>query len=162
VNRHHGETASSGAPQTSGLKHHVADLGKLEGGCWLPHDEGEPLFDEPWQAQVFALAVQLHEAGLFTWPEWSELLGHEITKAQQAGDPDLGDTYYRHWLNTLEHMLRVKGVALNGELESLQQRWDAAARATPHGQPITLEPLESSQAAASSLKLLPTALRKHE
>ena len=116
----------------------LAELDKLP--AQFPAQDGEPVFAEPWHAQVFAMALELHERGLFAWPEWSAMLGEEIAKAQQAGDPDYGNTYYSHWLNTLERMLRSKGVADAGELEELQNRWDAAARSTPHGQPIQLDP----------------------
>ena len=116
----------------------LAELDKLP--VQFPEQQGEPVFAEPWHAQVFAMTLELHERGLFAWPEWSAMLGEEIAKAQQAGDADLGDTYYNHWLNALERMLESKGVAGMGELENLQARWDAAARSTPHGQPILLEP----------------------
>ena len=45
------------------------------------------------------MALALHEKGLFAWPEWSAMLGEEIKKAQAAGDPDTGETYYHHWLS---------------------------------------------------------------
>src|SRR5580692_2701987 len=48
-----------------------------------PRDETGPVFAEPWQAQAFALAVQLSEAGHFTWSEWSETLGAELRAAGQ-------------------------------------------------------------------------------
>lgn len=141
MNRRSGETQSIpvACNEHAALKTHIAELGQHPTGQWLVHREGEPVFAEPWQAQVFALAVELHEAGLFSWPEWSELLGEEIAKAQQEGDPDLGDTYYMHWLNTLERMLKLKAVAEKGELEILNQRWDEAAKSTPHGQPISID-----------------------
>ena len=37
--------------------------------------------------------------------------GAEIKRAQAAGDPDTGETYYRHWLNALERLVAEKGVA---------------------------------------------------
>ena len=50
-------------------------------------ETGGPVFAEPWQAQAFAMAVQLHERGLFTWPEWAETLGRRIRLAPaQPGD----------------------------------------------------------------------------
>ena len=56
----------------------------------LPRDaEGSPVFNEPWEAQAFAMAIELYEAGVFSWPEWSERLAQEIQGAQAAGDPDL-------------------------------------------------------------------------
>jgi nitrile hydratase accessory protein len=106
----------------------------------LPRDAGGPVFREPWEAQAFALAVQLHERGLFTWEEWAEALGDEIAAAQKRGDPDLGDTYYRHWLTALERLVVAKGAATESKLEDTKDAWDRAAKATPHGQPIVLAP----------------------
>jgi nitrile hydratase accessory protein len=105
----------------------------------LPRDEaGAPVFAAPWEAQAFAMAVRLHEAGHFTWTEWAERLAEEIRRAQAAGDPDRGDTYYRHWLATLERLVAEKGLVGVGDLNRRKAEWDAAARATPHGQPIEL------------------------
>src|SRR3954468_13330051 len=67
----------------------------------VPRDEDGPVFREPWEARAFAMALALHEGGLFTWKEWAETLGAEIKRAQPAGDPDTGETYYEHWLASL-------------------------------------------------------------
>jgi nitrile hydratase accessory protein len=104
----------------------------------LPRDEAGPVFREPWEAQAFAMAVKLHEAGHFTWPEWAARLAAEIQRAQAAGDPDLGTTYYEHWLAALEALVAEKGLVADGELRQRKAEWDAAARATPHGKPIEL------------------------
>src|SRR5690348_3633813 len=77
----------------------------------VPRDENGPVFREPWEARAFAMALSLHERGLFTWTEWAETLGEEIKRAQAAGDPDTGETYYLHWLATLERLVATKGVA---------------------------------------------------
>ncbi len=98
-----------------------------------------PPFAEPWQAQAFAMALQLHERGLFSWPEWAAALAAQISRAQAAGDADLGDTYYRHWLAALEHLVAEKGASSADELAHYRQAWDHAADRTPHGQPITLQ-----------------------
>jgi nitrile hydratase accessory protein len=84
------------------------------------------------------MAVKLHEAGYFTWPEWAARLAAEIQQAQAAGDPDLGNTYYLHWLAALERLVAEKGLVAAGELSLRKAEWDAAARATPHGKPIEL------------------------
>src|SRR5665213_3319692 len=63
----------------------------------IPHDAGGPVFREPWEAQSFAMALALYERGIFTWPEWAATLAAEIARAQDAGDSDTGETYYRHW-----------------------------------------------------------------
>jgi nitrile hydratase accessory protein len=104
----------------------------------LPRNEDGPVFREPWEAQAFAMTLTLHEQGLFTWPEWAECLGAEITAAQADGDPDLGDTYYQHWLKALEGLVASKGVVTTDDLARRKEAWDLAAHTTPHGQPIVL------------------------
>jgi nitrile hydratase accessory protein len=106
----------------------------------IPRDAEGPVFHEPWEAQAFAMALMLHERGVFTWPEWAEALGAEIKRAQAAGDPDTGDTYYRHWLATLEGLVARKGVASSDLLHRYRDAWDHAADRTPHGKPIELKP----------------------
>jgi nitrile hydratase accessory protein len=106
----------------------------------IPRDGEGPVFREPWEAQAFAMAVLLHDAGLFAWPEWAQALHREIARAQEAGDPDRGDTYYRHWLAALEAILAEKRVASDPELARLRRAWKRAAERTPHGAPITLRP----------------------
>jgi nitrile hydratase accessory protein len=104
----------------------------------LPRDRGGPVFREPWEAQAFAMALALHERGLFTWGEWAATLADEIKAARAAGDPDSGDTYYRHWLNALERLVAEKKVASNDALARYRQAWRHAAQRTPHGTPIAL------------------------
>jgi nitrile hydratase accessory protein len=104
----------------------------------IPRDDGGPVFREPWEAQAFAMVVALNERGLFTWSEWAAALGAEIKRAQSAGDPDLGTTYYRHWLAALERLVAQKGVAGLDVLARYRDAWDRAADRTPHGQPIEL------------------------
>jgi nitrile hydratase accessory protein len=98
-----------------------------------------PVFREPWEAQAFALALSLHERGVFSWNEWTAALGDEIKKAQAAGDSDTGDTYYHHWLNALERIVAAKGLA---DPQTLTRTRNASARAcarTRHGAPIELK-----------------------
>jgi len=101
------------------------------------NDEG-PVFREPWEAQAFALAVTLNERGVFSRSEWAATLGEEIKKAQAAGDPDTGDTYYRHWLAALERLVTVKGLADPGTLMRTRDAWHRACERTLHGTPIEL------------------------
>jgi len=104
----------------------------------IPRTAEGPVFREPWEAQAFALALSLNERGLFTWKEWAATLGDEIKKAQAAGDPDTGETYYRHWLATLERLVAAKEVASSDTLHRYRDAWDHAADRTPHGTPIVL------------------------
>jgi len=102
------------------------------------NDEDAEVFRAPWEAEVFALALTLNERGLFTWKEWAATLGDEIKKAQAAGDPDTGETYYHHWLATLERIVAAKGLADAGLLSRTKQAWRRASARTPHGTPIEL------------------------
>ncbi|MFL4983486.1 MAG: nitrile hydratase accessory protein [Xanthobacteraceae bacterium] len=106
----------------------------------IPRDSDGPVFREPWEAQAFAMALALHERGLFTWPEWAAMLAAEIKRAQQAGDPDTGETYYYHWLNALERIVADKGITDAETLRRYHDAWDHAADRTPHGLPIELKP----------------------
>lgn len=90
----------------------------------------EPVFNEPWEAQAFAMVVKLHERGAFTWSEWADCLGAEIKSADRP--------YYEHWLAALEKLVETKGLMSQGERLRRIEAWDRAAHATPHGRPIEL------------------------
>ena len=98
-----------------------------------------PVFKEPWQAQAFAMAVTLSEAGLFSWQEWSSELGASIQSRQKKGDPDDGETYYLHWLETLENILSRKNLIEHADLLQRIIEWKETYLKTPHGQPVQLE-----------------------
>jgi nitrile hydratase accessory protein len=118
----------------------AATLRATQSVASIPRDAGGPVFREPWEAEAFALAVSLKERGLFTWAEWAATLGDEIKKAQAAGDPDTGETYYRHWLATLERVVAAKGLTDAGTLARTRDAWQRACARTPHGAPIELRP----------------------
>ena len=105
----------------------------------MPRDDSGPVFRAPWEAHAFAMALALHQKGLFAWSEWSAMLGEEIKKAQAAGDPGTGETYYLHWLATLERMVAEKGAASRQALAHHYQAWERAMQRTPHGKPIELK-----------------------
>jgi nitrile hydratase accessory protein len=105
----------------------------------LPRDEGGgPVFAEPWQAQAFALAVKLSEAGHFTWKEWAAALADELKDAEARGEPDDGSHYYEHWLATLERLVMQKGLTDAHALRERKDEWADAYRHTPHGKPVEL------------------------
>jgi nitrile hydratase accessory protein len=106
----------------------------------IPCDAEGPVFREPWEAQAFAMTLALHERGLFTWPQWAATLSDEIKRAQAAGDPDTGETYYHHWLNALERIVSEQGVTDATTLHKYEHAWEHAAHRTPHGEPIELRP----------------------
>lgn len=104
----------------------------------LPRDEGGPIFQEPWQAQAFALAVRLSEQGHFTWKEWASALAEELQAAARRGEPDDGSRYYHHWLAALERLVAAKHLATGAALLERKEAWADAYRHTPHGKPVLL------------------------
>lgn len=86
------------------------------------------VFPAPWAARVFALAVALNEAGAFGWPEFSAALAEARGAAPE-------EEYFLAWLAALEAVLARRGVAREA-VAATAAAWQAAARATPHGQPI--------------------------
>ncbi len=104
----------------------------------LPRDADGPVFAEPWQAHVFALAIRLYEQGYFTWNEWAAALATEIKTAAEAGVPDDGSRYYEHWLSALEHLSTNKALIDPAALLNRKQDWADAYRHTPHGKPVEL------------------------
>ena len=75
----------------------------------LARRDGEPVFDEPWQAQVLALAFNLIERGALSNAEWSDALGAQLRAAADRGEPDDPQTYYRSALAALETLLSADG-----------------------------------------------------
>jgi len=106
----------------------------------IPRDDEGPVFNEPWQAEIFAMTLSLYERGVFSWSEWADQLTQSIKSAQDGGDPDLGDTYYSHWLDALEKIVVSKGIGAADQLNTLYCEWETAASTTPHGQTIELPP----------------------
>ena len=130
-----GEATRVGAPADLTLADIACHWGD---GLPLPPTGAASVFAEPWQAHAFAMAVQLHARGLFTWPEWAATLSEEIRAAQAAGDADDGRRCDHHWLNALERLVIERRAGTAGQLHALEHAWDAAARRTPHGRPILL------------------------
>ncbi|WP_373088602.1 nitrile hydratase accessory protein [Sneathiella sp.] len=104
----------------------------------IPRDDDGPVFDEPWQAQAFALTVRLHEQGQFSWPEWAEMLSAEIAAATINGTDAGNEGYYLCWLTALEKIVTAKNLLTAAELTTRKRAWQTASEHTPHGQPIEL------------------------
>jgi len=102
----------------------------------LPRDAGGPVFAEPWQAQAFAMAVQLSAAGHFTWMEWTTALGAQLQAAADRGTPDDGVRYFEHWLAALEQLVTEKQLTDLTALRERKDAWADAYRHTPHGHPV--------------------------
>ena len=100
-------------------------------------DDG-PVFDEPWQAQLLAIADTLSKSGTFTATDWSATLGEELRHAEADGAPDNATTYYEAALKALERLLVRGGIATSDVISERRDAWIRAFLATEHGQPVKL------------------------
>lgn len=104
----------------------------------LKRMDGEPVFDEQWQAQVLAMADALIAEGQFSASEWSETLGAELKTAEAAGAADTSETYYNAALRALETLLARHATVSPDEMENRRSAWARAYEATAHGEPVEL------------------------
>jgi nitrile hydratase accessory protein len=105
----------------------------------IPQDGDGPVFREPWEAQAFAMVLELYDRGHFTWSEWVRHLSAEIASARARGEPDTGGTYYRHWLAALEKLVAAKGLTSAEELAVCRTQWAEADHHRGFGEPIVLK-----------------------
>jgi len=104
----------------------------------LQRKDGDPTFDEAWQAQSLAIADALVDAGMVTAMGWAEALGFELQSAARAGAADNADTYYLAVLGAVEKLLRQIEVIGRDELDARVEAWRQAYLSTPHGKPVEL------------------------
>lgn len=89
----------------------MTDQNELADLPLLPRNVDGPVFAEPWQAQAFAVVVQLTETGTITREEWADRLGAVFKEAEARGEYDTGKRYYDHWLTALEQLVVDKDLA---------------------------------------------------
>jgi nitrile hydratase accessory protein len=90
----------------------MVEIPRHEGMPPLPLDAEGPVFNEPWEAQAFAIVLTLYQRQRFTWPEWVEVLSTEIKHGAAS------HSYYEHWLAALETLLVAKDLARQSELNA--------------------------------------------
>lgn len=99
----------------------------------------EPVFEEPWHAQLFALTVHLNESGRFDWPDWAARFSKTLAAHGLTRDLDGGDDYFHAWLETLETLLAEDGAADPQDVAGTRDAWERAYLKTPHGAPVRLD-----------------------
>lgn len=102
----------------------------------LRRDDDGAAFDEPWQAQILALADTLCHQGRFTPAAWSGALGAALRRADATGAPDTPETYYTAAIEALERLLTEAGLVTAAALDARKGDWRRAYLETPHGSPV--------------------------
>lgn len=101
--------------------------------------DGNPAFDEPWQAEALAIADTLVQNGMFSAGAWSDALGAALTQAQSGGEADDQGTYYQCVLNALERLVAEHSEIDRQAMSGKRADWEQAYLSTPHGQPVKLK-----------------------
>jgi nitrile hydratase accessory protein len=78
---------------------------------------GEPVFNEPWEAKAFAIVNHLAANAHCSWSEWTDYLTAEITATEQ--DAPGSKAYYEQWMAACEKLLVEKGII---EVQAINQR----------------------------------------
>lgn len=104
----------------------------------LKRRDDEPVFDEPWQAQVLGMAEVLVTAGVISADAWAAALGAELRKGANAGIADDAEAYYRAVLTALQILLYEAGATSREEVDFREADWRRAYINTPHGVPVEL------------------------
>jgi nitrile hydratase accessory protein len=101
-------------------------------------DDPRPAFNEPWQAEAYALVQVLIESARISPQEWASAFGAALRQAVTDGEPDSGETYYTSLAEALERVLVAEGTLQEAEVEQRIDDWRAAYNRTPHGKPVRL------------------------
>ena len=114
-------------------------------------------FVKPWHGGLFALTLACHEAGCFTWPEFSEALGAALAArtdahhlidggvtSQDNTDEDAEDQYYSCWFEALTSLLASQNFVTLCQLDEMKIQLEQAYLSTPHGQPVIVKSIPSS------------------
>ena len=113
-------------------EHHCepeADSHVISGPAGPPMANGELVFEAPWQARLFGIAVSLAEAGLYCWDEFREELIYAVGRGDAADQRDRPYQYYEHFETALLSLLAKKGL----ELTDLVTATADVYAARPHG-----------------------------
>jgi nitrile hydratase accessory protein len=101
--------------------------------------DGNPVFDEPWQAEALAIADTLVQSGMFSASAWSSTLGQVLKESEFRGDKDTQGTYYQCVLIALETLIAGHSDIDQEAMIGKRKDWEKAYLSTPHGQPVRLK-----------------------
>ena len=104
----------------------------------LRRRDGEPVFDEQWQAQVLGIADLMVASGVISADSWASALGSELRRSAAAASADNAETYYRAVLAALQALIYESGATAHKEVEACEDAWRRAYLNTPHGMPVEL------------------------
>jgi len=97
-------SAADGAPR-------LADLdAALAGDAPLPRDNGELVFEEPWQGRALGMSVVVLARTGASWAEFRRHLVAAIRRRPHDPGESAATAYYAAWLDALEALLAERGL----------------------------------------------------
>jgi nitrile hydratase accessory protein len=76
----------------------------------LPRDNGELVFEEPWQGRALAMGVVALGRSGASWPEFRRHLAAAIATRTAVEGESPAAAYYACWMDALEQLLAERGV----------------------------------------------------
>ncbi len=103
----------------------------------MPVEPGNPVFDEPWQAQILAMADLLIQSKQISATDWASAFGEQLAKKQAI--EDTLENYYHAALIALTKLMDTHQIISNKQLKLREKDWEKAYLSTPHGLPVSLK-----------------------
>jgi nitrile hydratase accessory protein len=76
----------------------------------LPRDNGELVFEEPWQGRALGMGVVVLERTGASWEEFREHLVAAIAARPQRAGETAATAYYAAWLDAVQALLAARGL----------------------------------------------------
>jgi nitrile hydratase accessory protein len=76
----------------------------------LPRDNGELVFEEPWQGRALGMGVVALQRAGASWPEFRVHLATAIAARPRGQGESEATAYYAAWLDALEALLADRGL----------------------------------------------------
>jgi nitrile hydratase accessory protein len=99
----------------------------MEGPVAPPRQNGELVFEAPWESRAFGMAVALHDSGAYDWDVFSNHLARQIAMRDAGADSrhvlpaalNTESRYYEAWLSALQDLLVERGFLSMHEVEEM-------------------------------------------
>ncbi len=108
----------------------MTDGPELDGPAAPPRDNGELVFEAPWESRIFGITLAMCERGRFTWEDFRTRLIAEIAAWEREHTADEPYRYYERWLAALERLLAERGLCAPEALDARERT--LAARPAGH------------------------------
>jgi nitrile hydratase accessory protein len=91
-------------------KTRLEDIDQALAGVPLPRDNGELVFEEPWQGRVLGMGVVVLERTGASWPDFAGHLAAAIARQPHEPDEPAATAYYAAFLEALESFVTERHI----------------------------------------------------